>query len=243
MEPGFGITDYQSLVNTSNVLGVGAEALLEVAGGVVSLEKREIFQSAGRILRKARGGQFLNGLKQEWDQLREKGKIDEEIQNTSQHLDRLSELLEFVDNELPDSTRMEAVKKIFLIAAMDRQSDRRSLLPQQYLRITKGLSSGEILVLQACFQLSITKPIKGNDHAMAQAWLSHIVGISGLGTTDLVDLHEAALIEKNLLCPRYDGTRKGDRAHVYLTEHGRLTQLGFDLCSYLNKYEMLISEG
>ena len=103
------------------------------------------------------------------------------------------------------------------------------------MKICRKLSTGEILVLFAAFRIAkkgYKKSEKGRvDHA--GLWVNNIAKESGLKYNDLVESHEKMLEERGFLSKR----QFGDRSGVNLGDYYRLTDLGRDICEYINKYD------
>lgn len=206
------------------------QVLTEGLTGIASSEKKELFLSIGYLLQRLRGQSFLEALHAEWLRLREKGRIRDDYPETEQCQACLQELLDCLDRDSPDKVRFDFIKGVFLAAAQEKRSDRESVLPQQYMRLARQLSSGDILVLSATYQL-FKGPTKCTGHA--REWLSEVARQSGLQHSGLVELYETGLIEKHLLTKRYESDRSGvDR------ENYRLTPLAVGLCDFLVDSEL-----
>jgi len=215
--------------DTSSVLAKTLNGLIEGITGVAASEKKELYLSVGHLLQAVRKGKFLSQLLKEWNQYRDKGRIKEDYQNTEQHYTCIQEILNFLDSEPPEEIRFDILKKIFLVAATEKVTDRNSFLPQQYMKLCRTLSSGEIVVLSTAYKLSqVSKrePVKYNS---AAEWLKKIAEESGLIHPELVEIHEEELMKKHLLSPRVHSDRSG----VNASPHFRLTSLGFKICNYL----------
>jgi hypothetical protein len=157
--------------------------------------------------------------------LREKGRIRDDYSQTEQCQACLQELLDCLDRDSPDKIRFDFIKRVFLAAAQEKRSDRDSVLPQQYMRLARQLSSGDILVFSAVYTLS-NSPVKPTGDA--REWLNRVAKQSGLEHSDLVEIYEKALMEKFLLTGRLLSDRSGVR-----TGHYRLTPLAVGLCEFL----------
>ena len=143
-------------------------------------------------------------------------------------------MLSFLDNELPDKTRFEFMKKIFLVASTEDDLDRDSILPQQYMRICKNLKSGEILVLAVAYKMVKQKSWNPKNRS-AVNWVRDVAGISGLKHNDLVSIYEKKLIETGLITPR----TLADNSGIELGKYNRLTPLGYELCCFVEAYDAL----
>jgi hypothetical protein len=201
------------------------QALTEGLTGIASSDRKDLFLSIGYLLQRLRGQSFLKAFDAEWQRLREKGRIRDDYSQTEQCQACLQELLDCLDRDSPDKIRFDFIKRVFLAAAQEKQSDRDSVLPQQYMRLARQLSSGDILVLSAAYQLS-----RGSTKCSGSAreWLSEVAKQSGLEHSSLVEIHEKALMEKHLLTGRYNSDRSGVD-----TDHYRLTPLAVGLCEFL----------
>jgi hypothetical protein len=223
--------------DTSRLLAEIAKGLAEGITGVAASDRKDLILSLGHLFQRGRSGRFLKTLIDEWDQYREKGKIKDDYIRTEQHQECLQEMLDFLDKDSPDELRFSVLKKIFLVAATEAQSSRDSVLPQQYMRLCRALSGGEVLVLSATYHVAqhdfAIQKVAALKDSSASKWLAKIAEDSGLKYPELVEIHERNLIEKNLLTKR----ELGDRSGVSLGEHYRLTGLGYEICQFLESYE------
>jgi len=201
------------------------QALTEGLTGIASSDRKDLFLSIGYLLQRLRGQSFLKAFDAEWQRLREKGRIRDDYSQTEQCQACLQELLDCLDRDSPDKIRFDFIKRVFLAAAQEKQSDRDSVLPQQYMRLARQLSSGDILVISAAYELSKYPAERTNS---AREWLNKIAKQSGLEHSNLVEIYEKALMEKYLLT----GRLLSDRSEVD-TEHYRLTPLAVGLCEFL----------
>lgn len=156
--------------DTSSVLAKTLTGLIEGITGVASSEKKELYLSVGHLLQAVRKGKFLSQFLTEWNQYRDKGRIKEDYPNTEQHYTCIQEILDFLDSDPPEEIRFDILKKIFLVAATEKVSDRNSFLPQQYMKLCRTLSSGEILVLSTTYKISKQKYVERS----AAEWLKKI---------------------------------------------------------------------
>lgn len=203
--------------DTGEVIKKSLTSLAEGITGIAASERKDLALSVGYIFQSFRKGQFLSQLGEEWDSYRDKGRIKDDYVDTKQHRSCLQELLDFLDHDSPDEIRFKVIKKVFLVAATETVSDRKSLLPYQFLRLCRGMSSGEIIVLNATYQ--ILKSGKIPDVGAANQWLDAIAKESGLIHASLVKIHEDELIKKQLISRRLHGDRSGlvDKTNFRLT--------------------------
>jgi hypothetical protein len=137
--------------------------------------------------------------------------------------------LDALDRDIPDQLRFETMKRVFLTAATEELSTRESVLPQQYMQLCRTLSTGEILVLLAVYQLAPDPSWRTVQNYNASAWLKDVATRSGLAHPQLVELHETKLIQKGLITDRV----YPDRSGVTLGTRYRLTELGSALCQFI----------
>ncbi len=217
---------------TSNLLAKTVESLTEGITGLAASNRKDLILSLGHLFQRVRSGRFLRTLADEWDMYREKGRIKDDYIQTEQHQECLQEMLDFLDKDSPDETRFSILKKLFLVAAMETKSTRDSVLPQQYMRLCRTLTSGEALVLVATYDVACHGGEEKKESA-ASVWLSTIAKKSGLKYSELVEIHERNLIDKNLLTRRVHGDRSG----VQVGQYYRLTPLGYEICQYIGEFE------
>ncbi len=209
--------------STDNVLSTTLRELGEGITGIALSSKNERILSISHLFQRIRGGQFLSQLLEEWNRYREKGKVKDDYQSTEQHKVCLQELLDFLENDSPDETRFEVLKKIFLVAASEEFSDRESLLPQQFMKIARRLSSGEVIVLITRYKLGDTVNTINVNKVVAKK--------SGLQYRELVAGYEQKLLDKKLM-------RQGERYPGIF----HLSDLGSALCKYISHYEEVVKE-
>jgi hypothetical protein len=209
-------------------LGKTSKALLEGATGVASTDKKELIKSAGQLLQHVRGGHFLNELKKEWDDYRAKGRIEPDYQNTDQCWDNLKEVLEAIDKDMPDRTRFEAMKAIFLKAASEDVSSRNDILPYELMKLTRRLTSAQILILSACYYISENEMGQYYKLTSYAGWNDAVRNRSGLEYKEIVDFEELTLTDLGLLTKRQHGDGSG-----IVSDRFRLTKLGLKLCEFI----------
>lgn len=142
--------------NTTNVLQDSLAALFEGFSGIAASERKDFTLSIGHIIQSIFKGKFLEQLTNEWDHYRNTGKIKDDYQTTRQHIECLKEMLDFIDSDNPDQEQFDVMKRIFFRAALEDDSDRDSIIPQQFLRQTRRLSSGEIVILKTVYDIAQT---------------------------------------------------------------------------------------
>jgi hypothetical protein len=212
------------------------KTLTEGLTGILSSKPQEWILSAGYLLQRTRAIDFLETFLKEWEKYREKGRIPDDYLKTEQHKECLLEILDYLDKALPDEITFSVLKKIFIVASTEKISTRDSLLPQHYIRIIRKLSPGAILILTTAYIVAkegITKEQTSNREA--RLWLIKIAERSGLIYIELVENYEEELIKYNLITDR----QHTDRSGIFYGNHNRLTELGLNLCIYIENYEDL----
>ncbi len=219
---------------TSKFLGKILKNTADGITGTFVTERKEHILAANRIFQGLLNGNFIQTVKTEWDDLKSKGRIKDDYEHTEQHHACLKEMLDFLDQDGPDKTRFEFMKKIFLMAATENVENRESLLPQQYMNLCRKLSSGDIFVLLTTYAVSKTD-WKDKRSRSLRTWLDKIKIESGLKDRELVELYERNLIEHKLLTDR--NTRVRPQGEVEQGEHCRLTDLAINICKYIEAYD------
>jgi hypothetical protein len=222
--------------STSVVLAESLNAIVEGITGIAASSKNDLALSIGHAFQRLRGGEFLSALLREWNQYRDKGRINDDYQKTEQHKVCLQELFDFLSKDSPDEVRFSVLKKIFLVAATEAKSTRESIAPQQFMRIARQLSDGEVLILFACYRAYKDDTDTGwrtQQNSSAGEWVKRITALSGLEHPELVEVNEMPLEEKRLIKRRLHGDRSG----VSFKPYYRLTSLGLKFCEYVSSYE------
>ena len=219
---------------TKNILSTTLTKVVQGVTGVLTSDKNDLILSLSHIFQKIRGGQFLSVLLDEWNRYEAKGKIKEDYQFTEQHKVCLQELLEFLDKDSPDEVRFRVIKQIFLVAASEEVSDRNSLLPQQFMKIARSLSSGEVVMLKTIWQIANNNESKGKIGKSQSDWIKTVADSSGLYYKELVRIHEKGLMDKKLLIlmDTFIRATEEQRSRNY-----RLTELGYEFCNFIEKYD------
>ena len=192
-----------------------------IAGGITSV---------GSLLFALKARHF-NKFKQEYTKLQDKNEIKKDYYETEKIKTGIQELLSVLKNDSLDENIFDGMKKIFLVAATEKFSNRLDYLPLEYMRICRILEPGEILLLLANYNIIKERKWKYSKSVISVSdWSSMIAENSELKYGGLILFHEKCLIDKNLLQDRSLNDRSGvgiDRKTF------RLTDLGFALCEYI----------
>jgi len=220
--------------DTSSVFRDSILDIIKGITGITASNRKEIIFSISRIFQGLVGAQRLSVVWEEWDRFKKKGCIKEDYQDTEQHKDCLLELLQFLEKDLPDKVRFSVLKQIFLVAATEKIYNRDSSLPLQFMQICKKLSTGEILTLQAVYNIykSGGWDKKRPDERIAK-FRNQIAKVSELKFPELVGIYETNLMDKALLTERAFGAPQTSSA---IGEYYRLTSLGYELCRFIEVY-------
>lgn len=213
------------------------KSAVETLTGLVKSNPQYLLVSLGSIAQRIIAGQKLDSVRIEWEKLKEKGKIKNDYARSLQAKYTLLELLKFLEGEMPDEDRFQALKKILLVAATEEKSDRNSIKPQQFMQLIKSLSSGCVLVLVTTYKLCKAPPFHGdgNGTGYEHDWLEAIANNSGLGQLELVANFEDILMQKRLITPRV----YKDGSGVKLRPYFRLTNLAYEICQFIEHYDTL----
>lgn len=220
---------------TSSIVKKTLENLLQGLTGVAVSDKKEIILSVSNIFQKLLAGNRLNSFIDEWEKLKSKGNIKDDYQFTEQHKISLLELLKFLDEDIADEERFAFIKKIILVSATEKYSARDEILPQQYIRIVKSLSSAELLILIAAYNTNMKLDWKDNVNPRKRVsdWKNEIIKQSGLVYQEIIDIEVEKLVNKVLIIPALNADGSG----LLLGEHFRLTNLGFNILEFVSHYD------
>jgi hypothetical protein len=180
-------------------------------------------------------GDFVQQLGVEVDQLAAAGRIKADYLKSPQAETLLEDTIRAIDAEPRDAEQLALLRKLFRSAAIEKLTDRNSILPREYLNIGKELSAGEIQLLAASY--SFVQAWRGlddeqkKDQARSKRWRGLMKERTGLQHVALIERYERRLHEKGLLADDKSiptastGRIKHDRY--------RLTDLGLAFCEYL----------
>ena len=216
----------------SDLISLTIENMDKVLAGLgAEIKDKGILQNIGLLAQQIRGYGLFKGLAAELQTLIEAGTIKSDYLETPQYLDCLQEILKFLDEDIPDEARFNALKAIFLVAASEQASSRDEVLPHQYMRLCKKLSSGAVLVMLTEYRVITSNKPEGSfpRSLKAKAWQDNIAKEAGLKHAEMVALFDQDLVKINILSP----LGPSDISFVKITERGRLTDLGWGLCEFI----------
>lgn len=230
------IDDPQSIIK---FLQAPTIKIAEALTGMLASDKNELKLSAGRLVQASIKHNFLKQLGEEIKKYREEGKIKEDYFATHKEQASLYELLKFIDEQIPDEERFRAMKSIFLYSITVDTVDKDKELSFELLKICKKISASELLILKACYNILngqhkfdyLTKE-KIRDMHSASEWLRLVSEQIGHNIPSLIEVYEENLEKLSLITARQHSDRSGIGKSAYF----RLTELGYKLCEFINKY-------
>jgi len=218
------LKDFQSF--NEHAIGIA-----EFFTGLASKDVPQWFRSVGHAVQGLFAGNFLQTLRQEYDSLREAGKIKDDFRYSDQNQMCFTELLRYLEEEIPGKDRFELLKKIFLVTSTETVFNRDSHVPLQFMQIARGLTSGEILVLFAVYR-NMGKGVNNQSD-----YIKLIIDESGLKYHELVMEQFEKLYSKKLL--NNPNIIAGNNPIVI--RDTMFTSLGRAFSDYVTKYDGLNS--
>ena len=233
-----GLIKIDSIKSIAEFLQQPTLKIAEALTGILSSDLRVIKLSAGRLVQASIKFKLFTQLGKELKEYIEKGKIKENYYATNKNQASLCELLKFIDEEIPDEERFKAMKSIFFTSVSRNVHEKDEELAYELMQICKKLTSGEILVLKAVYDIINDRfaPDMASfdlETESASTWLDIIASQIGHNMSSLIEMHEQKLIGLKLITDRV----YSDRSGISNTPHFRLTQLGYKLCEFITKYE------
>jgi len=185
-----------------------------------------------RIVQGALKGNLLKRFAKEVEDLRKKGKIDDNFGDRKYGFQSWVELLNIIDEDTPDEDRLEALKAMFYSINRVKAADAEQIIGYQLFQIAKKLTSNELLVLKAVYELqNKEKGVQGIGGFVQ--WAQAVSRQLGHSLTSLVDHADKALVENQLLTERFHADRSG-----IAWPNWRLTDLGLRFCENIDRYKV-----
>lgn len=214
-------------------------AIAETLTGILGSDISTLKLSAGRLVQASLKNRLLRQLGKEIKYFREKGTIKNDFFDTPVEQQSLRSLLDYIDAEVPDAERFAAMKALFFYNVRADIEESRKLFVYEIMQVCKKLTSNQLLILKAAFEIS-----KGNykngltvlDNYNYNTWITSIAQQIGHHTVELVDLDDKRLVEMKLLADR----AYSDGSGINMTKHFRLTTLGFELCNIITSEEVIL---
>jgi len=176
----------------------------------------------GRVLE-----QFANEIKY----FREKGKIPDDWAEKPQGFQTWVELLNAIDQDLPDEERIGALKAMFFAVNRVNVTDGQRIVAYQLFQIAKKLNSNELLVLKAVYGLFHRESQFRNNHF--RDWAQAVAKELGHSVLALIEIADKSLVDNQLLSPRQMSDYSG-----ISSANWRLTDFGIEFCQNVERYQM-----
>jgi hypothetical protein len=207
-----------------------ADEVLDIIMGALAVGRPGLVSSGRRLAMGLLKGRMYKQFAEEIKRLRDAGKLaDDFAEENKNGFYTWAELMAIIDDECPDSDRLEALKAMFYAVNKVNATDKERIQAYQLWNLTKQLNSGELYLLRVIKQemnfLSGVRDYRG--------WASHLADKTGYTSTSLIDLHEKRLTDLFLLTPRSFGDLSG-----ITPGNGRLTDLGLKMCSNIDTYHI-----
>jgi hypothetical protein len=208
----------------SDVVAVFTEMIAQGLSGNV--------RAASRILQAFIQGRGAQQVEKELKKMREKGTLSKP--KDPKVADLIWEMWRFIDEDVPDEDRVEAMKNLFKRGVSIEADEKERAEIYQLMKICRQLGSMEIMVLKACDELrSVTPKTNEERHAAwpnyVGEWAAKIHEKLAFGEFEMILLAEENLMRLKLITPR--GGNDSDRITSQSTL--RLTNLGIRLCRYI----------
>ncbi len=201
--------------------------------GFITSGKTDYAHTANRLFKSLFAHNFLNQLQMEWDSYCVKGTVDLDYSSTKPYINSLSELLDYLDSDIPNDEIADTLKKLFFIPSFrDLLNEDDKLLSIEYMKLVKQLNSGELTVLFTTYKYNNLNIHNTRSSWDAEKWLNEIAVKSNLKYSELVEVHEKKLMELCLITKR----KYEDESGIILNNKFRLTNLGYNLCKYIELY-------
>lgn len=217
------------------------EELLEDPAAVLAASLTDLFRSpvayverGVRIVQAAFKGQSFYQLGREIKLLREKGKLAEDFEQNKYGYQTWVELLSVIDEDTPDKDRLEALKAMFWACNKVNATDAEHILGYQLFQIAKRLSSNELLVLKAVYELYKKGHASGisNQDTNYVRWSEIVAEHLGHYLRSLVQAADDTLVRLQLLSALTPDKGNFNR------QNARLTDLGIRFCENIERYQV-----
>jgi len=207
---------------------------------------REWKHSLGRVIMAAFNKKnLLVQLGEEIKYYHDKKETKENYLSSNKNRESLYELLMFIDEEVPDEERFNAMKSIFLLSISKDATKEDEVLAYEFMQICKKLGSNDILILKAAFDIISRNFRKGVlkpdlDITQASSWFKAIARQIGYSISELVEQQEEYLVSLKLITKRQQlPSHSTTKDTFFKSEYFRLTPLGYKLCEFITKYEKI----
>jgi hypothetical protein len=225
------VIPYRDAKSLSQFMDQPKIKIAEAITGALAMGKSEAILVGGRIMQGVLKGNAMKQFTREIKNLIEKGKIKEDYVETKYGFRSLSELLEFIDSEIPDENRLSAVKILFYSIVSADVNEGEQIQNYQIFQIAKRLTSTQFLILKIAYDMK-KEGIYDSASESANGWLSKVSERIGHNIPSLIERDEEILIKEKLISDR----ALGDRSGILKKQDARLTDLGLKICENMEKY-------
>ncbi len=208
--------------------------LAELGKGYLKVGNKGVLVSLGNVVQAGFAGHVMEQLRTEFGALRDAGKLPRDYSNKRYARKTWVDLIRIIDEESPDEDRLDALKAIFYAVNRINADDNEQILAYQLWDVTKRLDSADILLVKT-FQQHIHR-LGG---LQPQQWFEQLASLSGLGLVEMVQLHNAHLLEFKLLKEAHPpgGTANfGTQMPNNAPKIADLTTMGHRLCTNIQTY-------
>lgn len=218
--------------------------IAEFLTGFLSSDANDYKLSGGHLVQAVLKRNLFTQLGREINKYVKEGKIKEDYFATNLNQQTLSELLKFIDTEVPDEERFKAIKSIFFASVSKDSAENDEILAYEFIKICKDLSSMEILILSANYAVvnntgrSLTRGIEWGSNRGVSYWAQIISEKTGHNLPEFVLQFENHLMNLQLISLRQFMQNNTELTNYFMpTPYFRLTPLGYKLCEFMTKYE------
>jgi len=201
---------------------------------LATMDRKDFIKSISNVVQRQRKEGWLNALFIEWNGLCEEGKIKPDFIKTKQGQECQQELLDSLDEDKPDEEKFQAMKRIFLKAAIAPEWNWESNRPQQLMKVCRKLSSEELTILGVAFHLLSTLSAGELERGggASDRWPNFIAEHSNGRISEGLVFHcEEGLVQKKLIGER----THSDHSGVRYAQKGRLSPLGIEFGKFLSE--------
>lgn len=185
-----------------------------------------------RIVQGALKGYLFKQFAAEINHFSEKGRINESFGERKYGFQSWVELLTIIDEDTPDEDRLEALKAMFFSINRVNATDADQILGYQLFQVAKRLSSNELLVLKAAWELLGAS--KFRDGMSFNEWAQAVSEHLGHSLISLIEHADKVLVDNLLVTERV----LPDRSGIQQGRQGRLTDLGLKFCENIERYRV-----
>lgn len=217
---------------------------------ILSRSRREVTEYIGQLLQsgvsryalagpkvaiKAMAIEALTDLWKEVSAWRKAGRIPEDFSGRPAGYQTWVELLQEIDSNPVDIERLRAMKAMFLAANKINATDGEAVVAYQFFQISKRLTSGELLLLRAIYDLHKAGGLpKDFQISNARNWRSLMASKLGHQMSALVQQNERALAEVGLITP----ILMSGQLETIIPDNARLSDLGLRFCENIESYQI-----